>query len=113
MLAGMSLAALSQVIERILAEGAEPVVDLAKTLPAPRGERVAAATLVRWIRRGKKGVLLEGYTKGQGWYSSKPALARFFAALTEQQLPPAVKTVSERRAAAAGERIKGMRSQHG
>jgi hypothetical protein len=107
----MALNDLAQSIERILLEGAESVADLAKTLPAPRGESVAPATLVRWIRHGKKGVLLEGYTKGQGWYSSKPALARFFAALTEQLLPVAVQTVNERRAAAAAERIKGIRSQ--
>jgi len=99
----MSQAALDQVAERLLLEGAKPVSELAKLVPPPRGKSVAAETLVRWIVQGKhKGaVKLEGFTKGQGWYSSVAALGRFFGALTRRKLPPEIQTVNERRAAAA------------
>src|SRR4051794_6124706 len=73
------------------------------TLP----ERVHCSTPRRWAHQGVRGVYLETIHVGGRVYTSRQALARFFAALTasrvgrrEEPSPPA-KRESERKAVAA------------
>jgi hypothetical protein len=88
---------------RMLREGAEPVARLAALVPASRGKRCLPSTLVRWILFGKRGVRLEGFVgPGKSWHSSAPALARFFARLTEircagERFPPASPAADDKR----------------
>lgn len=75
-----------QTVELLLSEGAVPLRDLLPLVPAEQGKRRRVATVVGWITRGKCGVKLEGFSgAGKGWYSSKPALARFLAELTRRR----------------------------
>jgi hypothetical protein len=66
-----------------MAEGLLSLVQAAALLPPVRGKRVATSSLFRWIIRGKHGVKLEAIQlHGPGWWTSKPAIARFAAAVT-------------------------------
>jgi hypothetical protein len=81
-----------KVIEQLLSEGAVSVTEAIRKLPTANGVR-RPETMTRWIVQGKHGVQLEGFSgPDKTWWTSWPALARFFAALTAQrlgkQLPP-------------------------
>ncbi len=71
------------VAERLMSEGLISLVTAAASLPPVRGKRVSTSSIFRWIVKGKHGVRLEA-TKlhGTGFWTSRPALARFAAALT-------------------------------
>ena len=74
-------------IERLLAEGVISVTSAARTLPSCRTAVRCAEGVTAWIRRGKRGIKLEGFFGSDGtWWTSLPALARFFAALTNRKL---------------------------
>jgi hypothetical protein len=61
----------------------------ARILPPTRQDkRVHVSTLTRWILHGVQGVRLEAYRIGGRWVTTREALERFSAALTERQLPP-------------------------
>jgi hypothetical protein len=83
----------AQTLALLNEEQVEPITRLAKVLPPVRGVRRDANTLRRWIREGKRGrggevVFLEGfYGPDRAWWSSRPALARFFARLQGQLAP--------------------------
>jgi hypothetical protein len=65
----------------------EQVVSLSeatKIVPPRNGKRVAFTTLLRWTQRGIRGVKLESLRVGGTLCTSKEALQRFFAALSEQ-----------------------------
>lgn len=88
-----------ETVSRLIDEGAETVASLAMAFPATRGAPRRSDTLVRWIRHGLHGgsVKLEGFVGPDGaWWSSKKALARFFAARTGTT-PQAVPTDAERK----------------
>ncbi|HEX3152936.1 MAG TPA: DUF1580 domain-containing protein [Gemmataceae bacterium] len=71
------------VAERLITEGLISLVQAAATLPSVRGKRVSTSSIFRWIVKGKHGVRLEAIKMGgPGYWTSKPALARFAAALT-------------------------------
>lgn len=99
---------LEEVAARIIAE--EPV----RASKIGRRLGVSADAVVRWIRRGKMGVRLEGCRlAGKGWCSSWQALARFSAAQTAAAGGGAPAVVApqqrERRARAAEEQMAALR----
>ena len=77
---------------RLMDEGLIALSKAAKLLPpARRGkgivEHVRPTALIRWIRFGKKGVHLEACrSAGKTWWTSKPALARFLAAVSRRSI---------------------------
>lgn len=76
------------VAERLISEGLISLVTAAAMLPPVRGKRVSTSSIFRWIVRGKHGVKLEAVKiSGEGFWVSKPALARFAAALTNRATP--------------------------
>ena len=98
-----------ETVERLLDEGAKPVSRLVGLLPAVRGKARDPWTLVRWIKDGKDGIRLEGFTGPDGaWWSSKAALARFLAALTEGPRPSAAEEKSRQRGEAAMAELRRM-----
>src|SRR4051812_12272111 len=75
-----------RIAERITAEGPLAVSAAAKLVKAERGQRghCSASSLVRWIVAGKQGVFLDGVRMaGETWFTSKAALVRFSAQLSE------------------------------
>lgn len=63
-------------VERLLSEGALRLCDLGPQVG------VGAGTLARWIVRGKRGLKLEAVRGiGKGYRTSRPAVARFLAAV--------------------------------
>lgn len=64
-------------------EGAEPLSVLAALAGTVRGRRRSPRTLTRWVTEGVRGFVLEAYHDGTRWYSSRAALARFLAVLTQ------------------------------
>jgi len=77
--------------------GNEKLLPLGKAcqfLNATRGERVATSTLCRWILRGKSGVRLDAVRlNGNGWLTSREALARFAAALSALEAGQALEEI--------------------
>ncbi len=71
------------VVDRLLGEGLIPLADVAKLIPSPkRGRKLAANSVLRWALVGKRGVRLEACPgAGRGLYTSRPAVARFLAAI--------------------------------
>jgi len=74
---------MNSVAQQILSEGAETFTALAALAGEGRGGPRKVRTLVKWATLGSRGVLLAAYHDGCRWYSSKPALARFLARMTE------------------------------
>jgi hypothetical protein len=92
-----------------------PVGQLAHLFPRGRmGRPRHPETIGDYVRRGYRGIYLEGgaLTDG-GWWSTAAAVDRFLAAVTARALagdvPAPGPTDDQRRAAAALERIKRMR----
>lgn len=74
------------VAARLMDEGLLSLVQIAAFLPPVRGKRVSTSSVFRWITKGKHGVKLEGIRlHGGGYFSSKAALARFAAAVTQAE----------------------------
>src|SRR5262249_16805072 len=75
------------IADRIMSEGAIPVSKAAKLIVAEKGRihpYPSSSTLVRWIVRGKRGCFLDGcQLSGETWFTSKQALVRFAAGLSE------------------------------
>jgi hypothetical protein len=106
---------------RVLAEDPQPVAKIAKDLPSPAGEgHLTPGIVVRWILKGKGGVFLDGYRgPGKSWWTSKAAVARFFAGLSSgtaskrSTLPPPEPAGDladrQKRAAAAAAEIDRLR----
>ena len=80
-----------KVTQQILAEGAETLTALAAVAGEGRGGPRKTRTLGRWATLGSRGVLLAAYHDGCRWYSSKPALARFLARMTELEREDAIR----------------------
>jgi hypothetical protein len=78
------------IAERLMDEGLISLSEAAKKLPPARrrngGVRhCSGAALVRWILDGKRGVYLEACRGiGKGWWTSRPAVRRFVAALSRR-----------------------------
>src|SRR5262245_7894342 len=71
------------ITERIQKEGAITISEAAKMIRTERGSKTSTTALTRWIVHGKKGVHLDGaMMNGKGWWTSKKALFRFFAAVS-------------------------------
>jgi hypothetical protein len=61
------------------------VSEVPRHLPRGRGGRpVHLLTVLRWIRQGVRGVRLEALKLGGRWVTSREALARFMARLSEE-----------------------------
>jgi hypothetical protein len=87
-----------EVVRSLLLEGAEQVSRIAGRLPAIRGKSRRGYSLVRWIEDGRDGIRLEGYRDPSvGWFTSLPAVARFFARLTGKPYEPAPHEAEMRR----------------
>jgi hypothetical protein len=72
---------------RVLEDGPITVSHAAKLVPAANSHGYASASsLVRWIVHGKRGVFLDGARiTGKTWWTSKAALARFWAGLAARE----------------------------
>jgi hypothetical protein len=71
------------IAERLISEGLVSLAEIAAMLPPVRGKKTSSSSVFRWIVHGKEGVKLEGIRlHGSGFWTSKPALARFASALT-------------------------------
>jgi hypothetical protein len=78
------------IAERLITEGLIDLPTAIKLLPLsanPRGSEhpISIGALWRWITRGKAGVRLEGLRFHDEWWTSKPAVARFLAALSAKE----------------------------
>lgn len=72
-------------VNTILREGSVPLCVLARECGSVSGRGRSRATMARWVTEGVKGVRLEGFFDGARWFSSRQALARFFAALSRAE----------------------------
>ena len=74
---------LNQPKERnLLEETSFPVADLPLRLPPGRGGRpIHPGTVLRWIRRGVRGLRLEAVRLGGRWLTSEEAVERFLCHL--------------------------------
>ena len=59
-----------------------PLTQAVGWVPRPNGGRLSVSTLYRWTNVGVQGVRLEFIMVGEGRYTSREALQRFFAAVT-------------------------------
>lgn len=81
----------NKIAARLIDEGPVPVSVAAKLLPASRQRKSGKGhahpmMLIRWIMQGKRGVFLDGMRgPGKSWLTSKPAVARFMAALAADE----------------------------
>jgi hypothetical protein len=89
-------------------EQLEPISRLAKAIPPQRGKRRCTDTLRKWIVKGLRSrngetIKLEyAWGPGRSYWSSRPALARFFVRLEgREEAPRPVPSGFERRAKAA------------
>ena len=102
-------------IEQLIREGAVGVAEVAAQLKSSRGKARSPYTITTWIVRGQRGVFLQGFFgPSGGWWTSWPALARFFAALTRGQAraPAPVRRVElEQEAARADAERRQLRDE--
>jgi len=77
----------SAVVARLDKEAKIKLAEAAKLVPCDRGRRgyASIALLVKWIVKGKRGAFLDGVRCGPGttWFTSREAIRRFFAVLSE------------------------------
>lgn len=75
-------------VSQLLGETLLSLAEATAVLPAQRrGKQRHALTVSRWIEEGKWGIYLEAFAGLDGtWYTSREALARFFARLTGEAL---------------------------
>lgn len=93
-----------------LRAGASPIllsdVPSLSCIPRPRGRLLSRSAVFRWVLAGKGGVKLESIRTASGLATTRPAVARFFAALsggcqaTSNPLPPISSAVQHQHAAA-------------
>lgn len=84
----MNEATANVVVEKLEKEGVISVVEAAKMIPTNRGKRnrISAEAVVRWIKKGKGGIFLEGFQDaGKSWWTSREAVRRFFAQMTAKR----------------------------
>jgi hypothetical protein len=73
--------------ERLANEQLYNLSEIAKFIPRSRGKKVHTSSIYRWIIHGKNGVRLDGVqASGSGWFTSKEALTRFWAAVSARRL---------------------------
>ena len=80
------------------------LTEAAKNLPGRRqGKRPHVSCIYRWTVSGCRGVVLESIQIGGTRCTSREALARFFAKLTGEPIPPAAasRTTAQRQRAIA------------
>ncbi len=98
------------IASRLAHEELIPISRAARLVPTERGRRghASASALCRWVLHGKGGVYLDAVRLGNGWLTSREALARFAAAISGRSVPMPVVSGSERqrRSDAARERIR-------
>lgn len=110
---------LKEAAERVLKEGAMPLSEIAKKIPAARRGKlghVSVGALTRWILEGKQGVYLDGARlTGPGWCSSLAAVARFSAQIAEKELGERIEIESpaerERRSKEEDRRLEELKAQ--
>jgi 2-C-methyl-D-erythritol 4-phosphate cytidylyltransferase len=73
----------ARTIQRLIEEGAVALSVLARECGTARGKSRSRETVTKWVTKGVKGYRLEAYHDGVRWFSSRQALARFLAALSE------------------------------
>ena len=61
------------------------LADAAQLVPRRNGRKIHISTLYRWSTVGCRGVVLETFQAGASRATSREAVARFFAKLTEQR----------------------------
>jgi hypothetical protein len=74
------------VSSRLSNEQLYSLAEITKFIPRSKGKKVHASSVYRWVIAGKAGVKLEAImASGSGWYTSREALARFWAAVSEKK----------------------------
>ena len=91
----------------LFAEGLIGAAEATAVVPSrPSGKKLHVKTVHRWLHHGCRGVRLEGLRIGEAWYTTRPALQRFFERLTADAHgePATIRTPKAReRAIAAAE----------
>jgi hypothetical protein len=73
--------------QRLSQEKLYSLAEIAQFIPRCRGKKVHTSSIYRWIMHGKNGVRLDGVqASGSGWFTSREALARFWAGVSEKRL---------------------------
>lgn len=104
--------AATALVERLLAEDRLSASQAAALFPPLRGRRTHGTTVVRWITRGKSGVRLEGFRgAGKSWWTSRQAVTRFLAALTEREVAVACEPTAEEMDRHAREAVERVRAK--
>lgn len=80
----------------------------AKLIPSRSGKTVHRKTVIRWIRKGCRGVRLEGWMHGGNWFTTEAALQRFSQELTSRAVDP---VVSRRTPAERAARVRKAREE--
>jgi hypothetical protein len=65
-----------------------PLKDACQLFPSRTGRPVTVATLRYRIKRGCRGVKLEGFLSGGNWYTTQAAIDRFHAKQNAKHQPP-------------------------
>lgn len=71
-----------------------PLTEAPKRIPTLAGRRVHRATVFRWALQGLGGTRLDSFKRGGQRWTSKEALAKFFAELSRSRGSPASPPVS-------------------
>jgi hypothetical protein len=74
-------------LDGILAESVIFLTDVVEYLPRSGDSPVHASTVMRWVRRGCRGVKLEAARLGGRWVTSREALTRFVERLSRPAGP--------------------------
>lgn len=88
----------STITERVRSETVLSAAKAAKLIPSDRSRRghVSIDAIVKWILNGKRGVFLDGFKAGgKAWFTSKEAIDRFIAALSEVEAGRAAPTLAD------------------
>src|SRR5262245_889697 len=69
-------------MNQLTTEPLSSLADLADSLPEPNGRKTSRSTVLRWVKRGVRGIKLEAVRLGNVWLSSREALQRFLDRLS-------------------------------
>jgi hypothetical protein len=79
-----------------------PLRPIAKIAESRTGKRPAPATIWRWLRKGVRGVKLNGVLLGGSWLTTEADFDAFIEQQTAAALAPAMETATDEELKAAG-----------